>query len=125
MTDDIINELIQGGAMGLFAGFLAWQHVANTKRNDQLVQGFQEQIDRMREEQEERIEVMRTRYDAVVDRYQAQKDAVQNDIAARVETLLANSALAIKKLDEGLEQMGEIVVERRVRAKLRKTEEAD
>ena len=123
MTDDIINELIQGGAMGLFAGFLAWQHVANTKRNDALVQKFQEQIDKLREEQEERIEVMRGRYDAVIEKYQSQKDSLQNDIATKITSLITNTEKALDKLDEGLEQMSKIALEEKVRAELRKSDE--
>ena len=123
MTDEIINELIQGGAMGLFAGFLAWQHVGNIKRNDKLVQQFQLQIDKLREEQEERIEVMRNRYDAIVAKYQTQKDTLQQDIAVKVDSIIANSEVVLKKLDEGLEQMSEITVERRVRAEMRKSED--
>lgn len=123
MTDSIIQELIQGGAMGLFAGFLAWQHVSNVKRNDTLVQKFQEQIDKLRDEQEERIEVMRGRYDAIVEKYQTQKDTLQQGIAVKVDTIVANTELSLKKLDEGLEQMSEITVERRVRAEIRKSDE--
>lgn len=123
MTDEIINELIQGGAMGLFAGFLAWQHVANTKRNDELVRKFQEQIDKMREEQESRIDVMRGRYDAIIARYQEQKESIHQDVARNVEAIQEQVAVALRKLDEGLEQMRSLSVERKLRAEIRKSEE--
>ena len=77
----------------------------------------------MRQDQEDRIETMRGRYDAVVERYQAQKDDLQQSIAVKVEAVVTNTEQALHKLDEGLEQMGEIAVERRVRAEIRKSDE--
>jgi len=123
MTDEIFNELIQAGGMGLFAAFLAWQHVANTKRNDELVRKFQEQIDKMREEQESRIDVMRGRYDAIITRYQEQKESIHQDVARNLESVKDQVSVALRKLDEGLEQMRSLSVERKLREEIRKSGE--
>ena len=115
MTEGIIQELIQGGAMGLFAAFLVWQHIQNVKRNDTLVGKFQEQLTSMRDEQEKRIETMRERYDAVVEKYRAEKDEIQKTVADQVCGQGEKLQELGQKLDQGLAQMQEVILDKRVR----------
>ena len=64
--EGIYEQLIQGGAMGLFAAFLIWQHINMQKRMDSLVDRFQQQLDAINKDYDDRIEKMRERYDAVI-----------------------------------------------------------
>ncbi len=87
MTDAIIEQLIQGGAMGLFAAFLIWQHIGMQKRLDGLVERFQTQLDKINDDYDERIDKMRERYDIVIDgiRAEAQEQAKDwADIRGRI-----------------------------------------
>ncbi len=67
MPDNLITELLNFGALGLFAAFLVWQHLAQQKRMDALVEGFQNQLKEIDQGFENRIEVMRARYDVVIE----------------------------------------------------------
>jgi len=95
----LIDTLLAGGHLGLFAAFLVYQFMAMQKRLDKLVEGFQEQLDEIRKEYDGRSEKMRERYDRVIDEYRGQIDAqskdflitrtkVHNDIVAKLERIL-------------------------------------
>ena len=70
----LIDTLLAGGHLGLFAAFLVYQFMAMQKRLDKLVEGFQEQLDEIRKEYDGRSEKMRERYDRVIDEYRSQID---------------------------------------------------
>ena len=42
--ETITSSLLDFGALGLFAGFLIWQHTKNTKRLDETVESFQQTV---------------------------------------------------------------------------------
>ena len=67
MPDALLTELLNFGALGVFAAFLAWQHLAQQRRMDGLVESFQAQLREIDSGYERRIEVMRERYDAVIE----------------------------------------------------------
>ena len=95
----LIDTLLAGGHLGLFAAFLVYQFMAMQKRLDKLVEGFQEQLDEIRKEYDSRSEKMRERYDRVIDEYRGQIDAqskdflitrtkVHNDIVSMLDRIL-------------------------------------
>ena len=95
----LIDTLLAGGHLGLFAAFLVYQFMALQKRLDKLVEGFQEQLDEIRKEYDARSEKMRERYDRVIDEYRGQIDVqskdflitrtkVHNDIVAKLDRIL-------------------------------------
>ena len=95
----LIDTLLAGGPLGLFAAFLVYQFMAMQKRLDKLVEGFQEQLDEIRKEYDGRSEKMRERYDRVIDEYRGQIDAqskdflitrtkVHNDIVSKLDRIL-------------------------------------
>tara|TARA_R100000008_G_scaffold30427_1_gene16933 strand:- start:1694 stop:2005 length:312 start_codon:yes stop_codon:yes gene_type:complete len=97
----LIDTLLAGGHLGLFAAFLVYQFMAMQKRLDKLVEGFQEQLDEIRKEYDARSEKMRERYDRVIDEYRGQIDEqskdflitrtkVHNDIVAKLDRILEN-----------------------------------
>tara|TARA_Y100001937_G_scaffold64448_2_gene88163 strand:+ start:10463 stop:10768 length:306 start_codon:yes stop_codon:yes gene_type:complete len=97
--DAVLDSLLAGGHLGLFAAFLVYQFMAMQKRLDKLVSGFQEQVDEIRREYGERTEKMRERYDRVIEEYRSREDAqakdflitrtkVHNDIVTKLERIL-------------------------------------
>tara|TARA_R100001594_G_C3849253_1_gene218006 strand:- start:203 stop:508 length:306 start_codon:yes stop_codon:yes gene_type:complete len=95
----LIDTLLGGGHLGLFAAFLVYQFMTMQKRLDKLVEGFQEQLDEIRREYDGRSEKMRERYDRVIQEYRDTADSqskdflitrtkVHNDIVAKLERLL-------------------------------------
>ena len=95
--DPIFDQLIQGGAMGLFAAFLIWQHIGMQKRLDALVNRFQEQLDKINQDYDERIEKMRERYDVVIKEIRAEQGAAAKEWA-RARTAVQEQV--ITKLDQ-------------------------
>ena len=116
MEASYIDQLIQGGAMGMFAAFLVWQHIQNTKRLDKLVDSFQEQLAAINKDFDGRIEKMRERYDLVLkdksDRaaeaqreFARVRESVQADVtekvvdcSSKVDTLIE----AVRRLEDEL-----------------------
>ena len=95
----LIDTLLAGGHLGLFAAFLVYQFMAMQKRLDKLVEGFQEQLDEIRKEYDGRSEKRRERYDRVIDEYRSQIDEqskdflitrtkIHNDIVSKLERIL-------------------------------------
>ena len=66
MMQAVIDQLLAGGHLGLFAAFLVWQHVNMQKRLDKLVTSFQGQLKEITEDYDKRIVTMRERYDLVI-----------------------------------------------------------
>ena len=66
MTDQIISQVLDFGALGSFAAFLVWQHVNMQKKFEKLVVSFQTQLKEIDSGYERRIEIMRERYDKVI-----------------------------------------------------------
>lgn len=96
------EQLIQGGSMGLFAAFLVWQHVQNTKRNDKLVERFQEQLAKINEDYDHRIESMRERYDVIIQNGRTELTAAQREFSRIREGVQSD---VTTKLDKILREM--------------------
>ena len=95
----LIDTLLAGGHLGLFAAFLVYQFMSMQKRLDKLGEGLQEQLDEIRKEYDGRSEKMRERYDRVIDEYRSQIDEqskdflitrtkIHNDIVSKLERIL-------------------------------------
>ena len=123
MPEDILSQLFDFGALGMFAGFLIWQHLGMQKRLDTMVEKFQEQLREIEKGHEDRVEVMRGRYDAVIKEVRAegaqqlreclnQRDELIDKLGDQIEdnakavaTALMKQDLALSKLDEGLSEI--------------------
>lgn len=101
MTDQLISQLVDFGALGLFSGFLVYQFIQMQKRLDNLVERFQEQVNAIGEDFDKRVEDMRTRYDVVIAdirsdcreneaRLQNEVKEAQRELLARERQSLAN-----------------------------------
>jgi len=93
----LIDQLLAGGHLGLFAAFLVWQHIKNEKRNDYLVKSFQAQLKEITDDYDRRIVAMRERYDVVLREARQERDADARDF------LVARAAIQeqiVNKLDQ-------------------------
>ena len=135
MPDDLISQLLDFGALGIFAGFLIWQHLGMQKRLDDLVQRFQVQLKEIDDGFEKRTEIMRERYDVVITKIRneckAEREAVEQQRDALQEQIgtvhsEANQKLdqALVKLDLGLDTMMKRYEEERI-ARLTRSKPSD
>ena len=97
--DLIIDQLLAGGHLGLFAAFLVWQFIALQKRLDRLVESFQSQLKDINDNYDQRLVDMRERYDAVIREARTERDQdardfmatrakIQEQITAKLDRLL-------------------------------------
>ena len=97
MTDALLSQLFDFGALGVFAGFLIWQHLGMQRRLDSLTSSFQEQLREMDKLHDERIDDVRRRYGDVVENMRQETAQMQRDIVQKLD-------IALRKLDEGLDE---------------------
>tara|TARA_R110000824_G_scaffold383549_1_gene577174 strand:- start:67 stop:486 length:420 start_codon:yes stop_codon:yes gene_type:complete len=88
MENQIFNAFLEFGAMGLFCGFLVWQHLNMQKRLDQLVERFQAQLENIQEKTEANEDKLRSRYDLILDEYRSEKTAVRLDISGQLTKVM-------------------------------------
>ena len=88
MENQIFNAFLEFGAMGLFCGFLVWQHLNMQKRLDQLVERFQAQLEGIQEKTEANEDKLRSRYDLILDEYRSEKTAVRLDISGQLTKVM-------------------------------------
>ena len=97
--DQIIDQLLAGGHLGLFAAFLVWQCIALQKRLDRLVESFQSQLKDIENTYDSRLHKMRERYDLVIKEARTERDQdardfmatrakIQEQITAKLDRLL-------------------------------------
>lgn len=99
MTDALLAQLADFGALGLFAAFLLYQHFSMQKRLDALVERFQQQLDKINEDYDARTEKLRDRYDTVI----AGKEAVTDSLRESLVTIVEENA---RKLDTAIAKFG-------------------
>ena len=96
----ILDQLMAGGHLGLFAAFLVWQFIALQKRLDRLVESFQSQLKDINDNYDSRLIAMRERYDTVIREARTERDAdarefmatrakIQEQITAKLDRLIA------------------------------------
>jgi uncharacterized protein YjbJ (UPF0337 family) len=64
--DTIITALADYSALGLFAGFLAWQFVHQQRQIQAMQADFQRQVGEMQEKAEATTDKVRDRYDKII-----------------------------------------------------------
>jgi len=136
MPDALISQLLDFGALGIFAGFLIWQHLGMQKRLDALVERFQGQLDKINADYDGRIEVMRERYDVVIggirsEASDAQKDfllireKIHDDLVDKIDDNSRKLDSALKKIETGLKEMREHYVSVEIEKKAREIASKD
>jgi len=100
-VEALIDQLMAGGHLGLFAAFLVWQFVALQKRLDKLVSSFQVQLNEINENYNERTARMRERYDRVIAELQSD---LKNETRDFLETRARIEQQITGKLDQLIER---------------------
>jgi hypothetical protein len=100
-----MESLLADGHLGVFAAFLVYQFVTMQKRLDALVGSFQEQLDKINEDYDGRIEKMRERLMAMSAHKVTDIKAVVASVEDQVEKNAQKLDSALVKLDEGLRAM--------------------
>ena len=98
MESEIFSYLFDAGAMGIFAGFLIWQHLGMQKRMDSLVESFQTQLRDIQVRGDEQEEKLRDRYDIVIAKYDVEREKLMSDVVGKLDQ-------ALSKLDTGLREI--------------------
>ena len=131
MEVGIVEQLIDFGALGIFAGFLVWQFISLQKRLDKLVTDFQSQLKEINDDYDDRIDKMRIRYDEVIgglrhDAASSQKEALEvreklfREVGDAAKDNSHKLDTCILKLDEGLIHMRQYFQDRKVEAMVAK-----
>ena len=105
MSGEFFTELLDFGALGLFAGFLVWLYVGMQKRLDSLVERFQDQLNKINEDYDGRIEKMRERLMSMSAHKVTDIKAAVISVEDQVEKNAQKLDSALVKLDEGLRAM--------------------
>ena len=101
MEDAILQTLMDYGALGLFAGYLAWQQNKLQQALQSLTLRFQKQIDTLQERHEQREDTMRARYDTVIADLLRHRDSMSKDMTAA----LTRSADKLEDLENQMREM--------------------
>ena len=97
----MLQTLTDYGALGLFAGYLAWQQNKLQQALQSLTLRFQKQIDSLQERHEQREDTMRARYDAVIADLNKHRDNMSNDMVSA----LTRSADKLEDLEGQLREL--------------------
>lgn len=104
----LFNVLFEYGAMGIFAAFLVWQHLTMQKRSDSMIEKFQRQLDKIREEQKAELQEIRGRYEKVI-----------QDLAREREQTRQMFFDKISEVDRDTDQIIEMLKEQQQEKKLK------
>jgi DNA anti-recombination protein RmuC len=105
MSGEFFTELLDFGALGLFAGFLVWLYVGMQKRMDALVDRFQDQLNQINADYDDRVDKMRERLMAMSAHKVTDIKAAVVSVEDQVEKNAQKLDSALVKLDEGLKAM--------------------
>ena len=85
--DGLTSQLLDFGALGLFAGFLIWLNARMQARLDQMVEKFQATLERQESAHSAAEELIRQRYDALLSQYNAERKQVYVDVVSTLEEI--------------------------------------
>lgn len=92
----LLESLLGFGPMGIFAGFLIWQHQGMQKRLDKIQEDFKQMIDSIQQRSEEKEEGLRSRYDNVISEYREERTVVRSNVTSKITEVLRH----IKALED-------------------------
>jgi uncharacterized iron-regulated protein len=81
----LISSLLDFGALGLFAGFLAWQYTKQQRRLEMVIEKFQETVKTQEVAHNAAEDVIRQRYDQIIARHEAQRNAIYEDVVKKLD----------------------------------------
>ena len=101
MESDVLTVFLEYGALGLFAGFLVWQHLSMQKRFDKLVDKFQGQLEGIQEKSDANEDKLRDRYDTVIRQYQDDKTTFRVNVSGKIDEVIRK----INSLKESIDKL--------------------
>ena len=116
MVDSLIASLLDYSALGLFAIYLIYQSIVNSKKSDKLILDFREEIDKMRETRKDEIETLRARYDTVIEDLNEHRDSLRDDVIGKTKAVLSK----IHAVHQNVETVSIAITEMRQEEKLRR-----
>ena len=103
MGEQLLSQLLDFGALGIFAAFLVWQHIGMQRRMDDMSSQFTETLTKMNADYDARIEAMRERYGDVIENIREEAKTSQREFLASYsvirETVVERLAENAAKLD--------------------------
>ena len=100
MESDVLTVFLEYGALGLFAGFLVWQHLSMQKRFDKLVDKFQGQLEGIQEKADANEEKLRDRYDTVIRQYQDDKTTFRVNVSGKIDEAVRKIQALKERVDK-------------------------
>ena len=84
MPSDFMAVFTEAGPLAAFAMYLAWMQLKATQRHDKVVSDFQAQIDRLEAKREAEEERIRDRYDTVLLKYEEERKLILERMASDI-----------------------------------------
>jgi len=85
MDPSITSNLLDFGALGLFAAYLIYSNVKTQKRLDEMVSQFLSTTETQEKAHAAAEDLIRTRYDAIIARHESQRQSVYNDVVKKLD----------------------------------------
>lgn len=87
MEAQLLAELVDFGALGLFSGFLIWLNMRTQKRLDEMNDRFQDTIQKQEVAHHAAEELIRTRYDAILGQYNSERNDIYRDVVKSIDEI--------------------------------------
>ena len=116
MEMDFVKQLLELGSLGIFAGFLVWQHNQLQKRLDKLTDSFKKEIRELEDRHEKAEENIRDRFDGIIARYDAQRERVFTDVVATLGDHTQKLSESHALLETTLTELRQYFSEQRIRS---------
>lgn len=105
MDTQLLNVLSDFGALGLASGAIFWLYVKSAKRQEEMVERFQEQLREQADECNKREADVRDRYDAVVRKYDEERLQTLQQLSTKLDSLEKEVKDMEAAVKEGLGEM--------------------
>ena len=126
---NFMEMLVEYGMAGIFIAYMIWQDSSNSKKADQQLIKFENQLDRMREKHSADQKELRSRYDEVIQKYDNERQGFQkqkSDLKLKVITLMGECTNRLdnfnqkindsdSKIDECLSLLKDIISDQKIR----------
>lgn len=87
-VDSLYSQLLDFGALGLFAGFLIYSNAKMQKRLDETVARFQETLENQEKAHAAAEDIIRTRYDNLLAQFNTERQRVYDDVVKKLDDIV-------------------------------------
>ena len=85
--DTLIPQLLDFGALGMFAGFLIWLNARSQKRLDEMAEQFQRTLKDQEEAHHLAEEKIRSRYDSLIANFNTERQSIYQEVVATMSDI--------------------------------------